>query len=643
LVRSSNSTTSSKSSIFIALALAIATLYLGRQIFIPLALALVLTFLLTPLVSLLEKCRLGRVPAVLVVLVFCFALSAGVGWEVAGQLLDITGHIRDYKSNLEETLRSLHPPTDGALGQATATVRELNKELAAVPGQAAAHSPNEGSGAPHPTRPVPVQVTAPPSNFVQDLRALLGPLAGPVETTAIVVIFTAFMLIKREDLRNRMIRLGGQGQLTVMTQALDDASRRLSRYLLLQFLVNAGYGTLFGVGLYLVGVPHALLWGILAALLRLIPYVGTLIAAAFPMAMALAVFPGWSHVLLIFALFLVLELIIANMIEPWLYGAHTGISALAILVAAVFWSMLWGPVGLILSTPLTVCLMLIGRYVPQLSFLEVILGDEPVLSPEQIFYQRLLAMDQDEARYIAEAQLQNQSLESLYETVLIPALRLAEEDRHSDGLGERTSEFIAQTTRELIDDLGDRALERNSPEEGSGGGLSSDRRLGGATIVCLPARDEADELVGMMFAQILRQAGYGASYLPIGTVNDMLEQVKRGDFRIAYVSALPPFAVGQARSLCKRLRERFPELVIVIGLWKFAGGVPKAQERVGASCANAVATTFAEGLLQVGRLSHLDTADILEKSKTAGLVKSKTVGDDDKEGKTGSLQNEAAM
>jgi len=639
LVRFSNSTTSSKSSIFIALALAIATLYLGRQIFIPLALALVLTFLLTPLVSVLEKCRLGRVPAVLVVLVFCFALAAGVGWEVAGQLLDITGHIRDYKTNLEETLRSLHPPTDGALGQATATVRELNKELASIPGQAAAHSPSDG--APHPTRPVPVQVAAPPSNFVQDLRALLGPLAGPVETTAIVVIFTAFMLIKREDLRNRMIRLGGQGQLTVMTQALDDASRRLSRYLLLQFLVNAGYGALFGVGLYFVRVPHALLWGILAALLRLIPYVGTFIAAAFPMAMALAVFPGWNHVLLIFGMFLVLELIIANMIEPWLYGAHTGISALAILVAAVFWSMLWGPVGLILSTPLTVCLMLIGRYVPQLSFLEVILGDEPVLSPEQIFYQRLLAMDQDEARYIAEAQLQNKSLESLYETVLIPALRLAEEDRHSDVLGERTSEFIAQTTRELIDDLGDRAMQRDRPEEASGGGLSSARRVGG--IVCLPARDEADELVGMMFAQILRQAGYGASYLPIGTVNDMLEQVKGGDFRIAYVSALPPFAVGQARSLCKRLRERFPELVIVIGLWKFAGGVPKAQERVGASCANAVATTFSEGLLQVGRLSNLDRADILEKSKTVGLEKSKSVGDDDQDRQTGSLQNEAAV
>ena len=282
MVRSENSTTSSKSSIFIAVALAIAMLYFGRQIFIPLALALVLSFLLTPLVGLLERIRLGRVPAVLIVLTLCFALTAGMGWVVAGQLLDITGHIRDYKANLEETFRSLRAPASGALGQATATVRELNKELAAAPGQAAGHAPNDGNGKARATHPVPVQVTAPPSNLLEDLRALLGPLAGPAETAAIVIIFTAFMLIKREDLRNRLIRLGGQGHLTVMTQALDDASRRLSRYLLLQFLVNAGYGILFGVGLYFIGIPHALLWGALAALLRFVPYIGTLIATAFP-------------------------------------------------------------------------------------------------------------------------------------------------------------------------------------------------------------------------------------------------------------------------------------------------------------------------------------------------------------------------
>lgn len=630
MVRSSNSTTSSKSSIFIALALAIATLYFGRQIFIPLALALVLSFLFTPLVGLLEKARLGRVPAVLVVLCLCFALTAGLGWMVAGQLLDITGHIRDYKANIEETFRSLRRPASAALGQASATVRELNKELATAPGQ----TPNDGKGMARPARPVPVQVTAPPSNLVEELRALVGPLAAPVETAAIVIIFTAFMLIKREDLRNRLIRLGGQGRLTVVTQALDDASRRLSRYLLLQFAVNAGYGTLFGLGLYFTGIPHALLWGILAALLRLVPYVGTLIATAFPVAMALAVFPGWNHALLICGLYLLLELIVGNIIEPWLYGAHTGISSLAILVAAVFWSMLWGPVGLILSTPLTVCLVLLGRYVPQLSFLEVILGDEPALRPEELFYQRLLAMDQDEARNIVEIQLKEKSLESLYETVLIPALRLAEEDRHMDAYGERTSEFISQSTRELIDDLGDRVARQEAENQVKETSARSDRRLFDREVVCVPARDEADELVGMMFSQVLRQAGYGATYLAIGTVDEMLERVGKGNYRIALVSALPPFAVGQARSLCKRMRARFPDLVIVIGLWEFAGGVLKAQERVGASCAHAVATSLSEGLLQIRRLTESGAANGLDKLNLAAK--------DDADSESGAVRHKAA-
>ena len=298
-------------------------------------------------------------------------------------------------------------------------MRELNKELAAAPAESAASGrAHEANRSTPPARPIPVEVTAPPSNLVQDLSALLGPLAVPAETTFIVVIFTAFTLIKREDLRNRLIRLGGQGQLHVMTQALDDASRRLSRLLWLQFAVNGCYGTLFGVGLYFIGVPHAFLWGALGALLRFVPYIGTWIATAFPAALALAVFPGWKQALFTVGLFLFLDLIIANVVEPWLYGAHTGVSSLAILVAAVFWTMLWGPAGLILSTPLTLCLMLAGRYVPRLGFLEVVLGDEPVLKPEEQFYQRLLAMDPDEARNIAEDHLRDKSLENLYEAVL---------------------------------------------------------------------------------------------------------------------------------------------------------------------------------------------------------------------------------
>lgn len=602
-------------------------LYFGRVIFVPLALALVFSFLLTPLVSFLERAHLGRVPSTLTVLALCFAIAAGVAWKVSGQLLEITGHLPDYKENLEETIRSLRPPRNGPIGQATATVRELNKELAAAPGQVASHAAGDPNNHGRSSSPIPVQVTAPPTNLLQDVRALLGPLAGPLEIAVIVIIFTAFMLIEREDLRNRLIRLGGQGQLTLMTQALDDASRRLSRYLLLQFLVNAGYGGLFGLGLYFIGVPHPLLWGILAALLRLVPYIGTLIAAAFPVAMAFAVFPDWNHALLIVGLFLSLELIIANLIEPWLYGAHTGISSLAILVAAVFWSMLWGPVGLILSTPLTVCLMLVGRYVPQLSFLEVLLGDEPALSPHELLYQRLLAKDQSEARNIAEGELQGKSLGSLYETILIPALGLAEEDRHSEAISGPTSEFICQSARELIDDLGERA----EPQDATGevidtndvnGNDDADSREASFHIVCVPARDEADELVGMMLTQLLEQVGHRATYLAIGTVHDMLEQVAQGGYAAVCVSALPPFAVGQARSLCKRMRAKFPELRIVVGLWGFTGGVLKAQERVGSGCTDAVATTLGEALLQIRRLSEAEDADPSEESTLSELTNS---------------------
>jgi hypothetical protein len=267
-----------------------------------------------------------------------------------------------------------------------------------------------------------------------------------------------------------------------------------------------------------------------------------------------------------------------------------------------------------------------------LSFLEVILGDEPVLRPQQLLYQRLLAMDQEEARNIVEAELREKSLEDLYETVLIPALRLAEEDRHTDAFGEQISEFIYQSLRELIEELGDRMITQGTVDEALKNSVASDNRLGEMQVVCIPARDDADELVGMMFAQILQQAGGRATYLPIGTVNDMLEQVERGGFQIACLSALPPFAVGQARSLCKRLRARFPQLVIIVGLWEFAGGVLKAQERVAATCANAVATTLAEGLLQVRRLSSLDLAE------ASSL---KIVGENDPGVQTESLQRGA--
>ena len=587
---------SSKASLFIAVALTIAMLYFGRRIFIPLALAMVSSFLLSPVVGALEKARMGRVPSVLIVMVLCCALAAGVAWGVANQFIAIMGHVADYRSNLVDKVHSLRPTTHSPISEATATVRELNKELAANNEALSKNNPDRMS------RPIPVQVTAPPSNPIQDVTELLGPIAGPIETVGVIIIFTAFTLMKREDLRNRLIRLGGEGRLHVVTQALDEASRRLSRYLWLQFLVNVGYGTVFGAGLYVIGVPHAFLWGALEALLRFVPYIGTLLGASFPIALSLAVFSGWKHASLVLALFGVLEVTVANAIEPWLYGSNIGISSLAILVAAVFWTTLWGLPGLILSTPVTLCLMLAGRYVPRLHFLEVVLGDEPVLTPGEHFYQRLLAMDVDEARDIAEAHLRERSLESLYESVLIPALALAEQDRHMDAIDEQVSDFVVQTTRELIEDLGDR-YERALSERGADMRKAVASAPAKPGIVSIPARDDSDELVAMMLAQLLRGEGSNAIELRVNRIDAMLEALSHHTFRIACVSALPPFAVGHARSLCKRLRARFPETKIIVGLWNFAGGSEKAHDRIGAGVAGA-ATTLAEAMSHIRRLAQ---------------------------------------
>lgn len=621
---------SSKSLILIAIVLTIAALYLGRRVFIPLALAVIFSFLLVPAVTLLEKIRLGRVPAVIAVLLVSLALVGAFSYGVAIQLVEIMVEFPDYKSNLDVKIQSLHPSKNGNLSKATATMQELNKELAAVPEAINANNAQEKQkGAGRQVRSiVPVQIASPPANLFQDLRELLGPLAGPIETAAVVIIFTLFMMVKREDLRNRAIRLAGRGRLTVVTQALDDAGKRLSRYLLLQFLVNGGYGLIYGLALYLIGVPHALLFGVLAGLLRFVPYIGALIAAALPTLMALAVYPGWHHAGLAFGAFLVLELLISNIIEPLLYGAHTGISSLAILVAAVFWATLWGPVGLILSTPLTVCLMVLGRYAPQLNFLEILLGDEPVLPPEQQFYQRLLAVDPEEARRIAEEHIKENPVASLYDSVLIPAIRLAEQDRNIHNIDDETKGLMLQGIQEMVEEMGERLTKEDATanENESGNDLENEKEnapgeLSSLVIACLAARNGPDELVATMLAQLLRREGYTVREFKPGPIDTLVAELERENCWLVCLSAIPPFSMSQARSLCKALAAKHATLQIVVGLWNLDGGKQNARERMGASCPAVATTTLSDALVLVRDLTKQERSDF--KNDTIDLPESK--------------------
>jgi predicted PurR-regulated permease PerM len=576
----------------VAVAVVIAGLYFGRQVLIPLSLAVILAFLFTPVVDWLQKCHLGRVPAVLIVWLLTFSMLGSIGWVVAGQLMDIADRLPSYRSNIHDKILSVRVLNGSRLKDVTNTVNELGNELAAASELAA----DKKNGKPVNARPIPVQVAQPPSNATQYVRTLVGPLTGIIETGLMVLVFTLFMLVKREDLRDRVIRLAGQGQLNVVTQALDDASRRLSRYLLLQFTINTTYGILFGVGAYLIGIPHPLLWGALSGLLRFLPYIGTPIAAIFPTIMALAVFPGWHQAGLIFGLFIVLDLIIANVAEPWLYGVHTGLSSLAILVAAVFWTMLWGPVGLILSTPLSLCLILVGRYVPHLSFLEVLLGDEAVLSVEARFYQRLLALDQEEAIGIAEAYLKEKPIGSFYDNVLIPALTLAERDRHLDSVEAGVSSFVGETVRELIEELGEQSLDDLALFERVEGNKNNlgERVLSSLRVIVIPAGDEADELASMAVEQLANRLGSHARRLSLSPRENIVNEFCRDGSEIAIISALPPFAAGPARSLCKQLRQNHLEMKIILGLWGFEGGVGKARDRVGTGCTDLIATSMEE-------------------------------------------------
>jgi predicted PurR-regulated permease PerM len=578
---------------------AIVTLYFARIVLIPFALALLFTFILTPVVKLLERIHFGRIPSALLVVLLSVGACGAVGWTVAKQFSQVVDQLPDYKANIRTKLTSLHWSSHHTLDNASQTMTEIGKDLAAPPtvqrsGDATLTHPTLMRPTPEP-KPVPVEVVKPPALPLESMQNVLGLLASVL----IVLVFTIFMLIRREDLRNRLISLAGDGNLHVVTQTLDDASARVSRYLLLQFVVNTCYGIFIGVCLHFIGLPGALLWGVIVGTLRFLPYIGPPLGGIMPLLLSLAVFDGWTRPLIVLGLFVFTELIVSNFFEPLLYGIHTGISSLAILVAAIFWTALWGPIGLVLSTPLTVCLLVVGRHVPRLRFLQILLGDEPALTPDSRFYQRLLAIDHEEARQVLENCLEGKTLEELYDSVLIPALGLAEQDRHQDRLEDAHQKFICQSTRELIDEFWEprgeeHAAALHGEERGESSSAAALRTGQSRKVVCLPARDEADEIVAIMLAQVLETAGHQAQCIPLGTPAEMLAQVKEEKPDVVCISALPPFAIPHARSLYAKLRAQDSKMRIIVGLWNFSDDPAKVSRRLGLSEGSHAFTTLAE-------------------------------------------------
>ncbi len=581
---------SNASGVLLAIAV-IGALYLGRVVFIPLALAILFSILLSPVIAFLERIHIPRFLAILLVVLTLLGGVGAAGWELSQQFGDLTEQLPTYKKTLDDKIHMLRGMRSESLTKATSTVQELEKEVtAANPVSGNADTRRYAPPGSSPAKPLEVQVV-PPANPLESLENMLG----PVTTAFVVAVFTVFILMGREDLRNRIVRLAGGGRLNAITQALDDATHRIDRYLLLQLVVNTCYGAIIALALHFLGIPHAAIWGIGAGVLRFLPYLGPPLAAVIPILLSLAVFPGWEHTFATMGVFFCLEIIVSNFVEPLLYGAHVGLSPLAILVAAIFWTLIWGFPGLVLSTPITVCLVVMGRYLPGLRFFNILLGDEQTLAPDVEYYQRLLAADQEDARRILERCRKNQPLEELYSSVVIPALSLAEHDRHRNELDQPTQDYVYQSTREIVEELAEseprvRKIEGLAPVRDIR--AHPDDTRSSCEVICVPARDEADAVVALLLSQLLEQQGTDCRSFDVDKPETIVRKAIEADPKVIFISALPPFAIDSARSLYASLRGKLPDARIIVGFWHFEGDADRITKRLQLKPGDFVVTTL---------------------------------------------------
>jgi predicted PurR-regulated permease PerM len=551
-------------------AVVVAALYWMRAVFVPIAVAILFTFLLSPLVSGLQRRGVHRVAAVLVVVLLTLAVVGALGWALTRQLGAFADELPRYSTHLRQKIADLRGIGRGG------PVEKLQRTVEVMVGEM--QKGQDGRV----TAPMPVTLATP-------MLSHLPTLLEAVATSGVVLVLVIFMLLERSELRDRVIRIFGYRQLTATTRALDEASVRISRYLIMQSSINGSFGVAIGLGLLVIGLPYAVLCGVLAGVLRFIPYVGTWVAFILTLALSLAVFPGWTRPAMVVALFLALELLAYLMLEPWLFSHSSGVSSVALLVAITFWTWAWGPVGLLLATPLTVCLLVLGKHLPPLGFFDLLLRDEPVLDENVRYYQRLLARNRDEAAEVAEAYVAARGAGPVYDEVLLPAIYYAKQDRDRDRLSEEDADFVVQATREIMDGVEADTARADAQAASAGAGARQ-----AAVALGFPASDDGDVLALGMVRHGLDPVHLELRTLGILLASEVVAHVDAERPSLVCIASVAPGGLSQARHLCKRLRSSFPDLPLIVGRYGLHRELSTDRDSLVAAGATAVTTTIQE-------------------------------------------------
>jgi predicted PurR-regulated permease PerM len=577
----------------------VAVLYLARDALIPLALAILISFVLAPMARGLRRLGLPRVPAVVAVVGLTFGAILGIGALGTTQISQLAEQLPQYQANIREKIRTLKGATNSSVAtRATSVIEDIGREISGS--KSSQTSPATQPLGAKDGAPVPVEIRPSTSNPLKVAAEFLQPIISPLATTGLVILFVIFILLQREDLRDRVIKLLGTRALNRTTEAMDEAATRLSRYFLLQTALNAGFGLIVGLGLWVIGVPSPLLWGIFTMLMRFVPYVGSLLAAVLPVALAAAVDPGWSMVLWTLALFMIGEPVMGHLIEPMVFGRQTGLSPIAIVIAATFWTWLWGPIGLIVATPLTLCLVLLGQYTTRLEFLHVMLGDQPPLTPAESFYQRLIAGDAIEIIEQAETQLKDRPLVAYYDDVAMQGLALAQRDANSGELTGEKQALLYSGVMDLVDGLSDSedpvieniavaepGTKKALDDDGIGGnverglvaGSEQSQAKPAPSVLCIAGRGFIDQSAAALLVQVLDRAGVsawlGSDHGPQGL---SATQKTYPDVPLICLSYVGMARSAQVRFMVRRTRRIFPKAKIMIGLWPVRAGDPEVQQ-----------------------------------------------------------------